>query len=435
MFDSIPFINELFAKEDDNSIYDYPTFFDFCMQQFEEKYNFNIDTFNVSDPDTYPSWCNGTLPDCTGWSPFLYILQDDNFNPTYPLPPLAKLRPLGIVSVSFFKFVTDVQMWWWNRTAPDLFRGLIKYDFNDDTYNMQLIENLPLPRMPNQPILFITGNDGHSIIDSIQDGQPSSKKVDFWVNEKYNVSVISSDVVGQINGTDPSKTIICSCLYDCWWNQGAGDSAIGMGTLLAIAKFMKDHHIKPKYNVKFIAFAGEEQQGTPGAQYYDDTTTDDIITIIDLNQFGFSQTGSRPQTFYVDTNRILLIPTLSYIINDTNYCGRSGTPFLHYQWSPQGGPSDSSVLIKGHPARESILFVKDMNWTLHHRDGENHGKGDTMDYYDPADVSATADMIWNVTKYFTVNPNCSFDGQSHIHQRIRQTTRITTWTPSKRTCR
>ena len=417
LFGNKSFLNELLVRENNDSIYDYSTFFDFCMERFEEKYNFNISTINVSDPDTYPSWCNRTLPNCTGMSPFLYILVDDNFNPNFSLPPfmnlIAKLNPLGYFALFYYKFRMYVELWWWNFLMPNLFKGLIKYDFNKDTYNMQLIDNAFTS--PHQPVLFITGHDGKPLNDSIPDFlHPSNTKVSFWVNETHNDSVISSNVIGQINGTNPNKTVIISCLYDCWWNQGAGDSAIGMGTVLAIAKYMKDlqdHHIKPKYTVKFIAFAGEEQRGMPGAQYYNDThTNENITTIIDLNQLGFNQTGKFPQTFFVDTDNKSLIPTLKCITSDTNYCDRSGTPFLHFEYSKDGGPSDCGTLVQGNNSRNSILFLKDMNWTMHHRDGVNHTKGDTMDYYNPADVSATADMVWNVTKYFTMNPNCTIDG-------------------------
>jgi hypothetical protein len=422
LFDKKSFIHDLLERITNHSIHDLPTFFEFCLDQFEETYDFSLDTLNVSDPDTYPSWCNGTFLNTTGWSPFLYIQQEDNFNPFDTLPKaLQNLNPLGDAPLFYYKFLMYMKTWWWNISSKGLFRGLIKYDFNNDTYNMQEVDNIFLQNLcPQcicyQPILFITGKDGKPLYNSIPDGQPSSTKVSYWVNETFNKTVISANVVGQINGTDPSKIVLISCLYDCMWNQGTSDSAIGMGTVLAIAKYFKNHHIKPKYTLKFVAFAGEEKGGI-GAQYYNDihtpknlNTTENITTIIDLNQLGFNKTGSLPQTFYVNTNKMLLIPTLKYITDDTNYRNRSETPFLHIDWSYNGGPSDCSLLVQGDYSRTSILFVKDMNWTLHHRAGKNNTKGDTMEYYDSADVSATMNMIWNVTKYFVVNPNCSFDG-------------------------
>jgi hypothetical protein len=399
------FISNLLEGEENNSLHNYTTYFEFCKEKFEEEYNFNFDTFNTSDPDTYPSFFNGVLPNTTGWSsPYVFIEEDQNFNPNFHLPwRLTLLNPLNPLVVLHDRVVLGIQMLCWQKIYHHL-KGLIKFDYHNDTYNMQNMDY-------NISIIFVNRSIGWPLYNSIEPGEPSDTKVSFWVKEKYNNSVNSSNVIGQISGTDPTKTVIISCLYDCWFNQGAGDSAIGMATVLAISKFMKDHQIKPKCTVKFIAFAGEEK-GAPGAQYYSDTHPNETsnLTIIDLNQFGFNQTGPRLQTFFVDTNKLLWIPTLSNIINDTNYCERSGTPYLHFSWSRNGGPSDSGILVDDKHARASILFVKDMNWTLHHRDGHNHNKGDTMNYYDSDDVNATVDMIWNVTKYFTVNPNCSFDG-------------------------
>ena len=422
LFDKKSFFEDLLERVVNHSIHNLSSFFEFFLEQFEENYNFCFDTLNVSDPETYPSWCNGSLPNSSDWSPFLYIQVEDNFNPLESLPKsLHYSNPLDDLPLFYYKLIMYIKMWWWNVSSQGLFKGLIKYDFNNDTYNMQEVVNIVLKNLcPHficyQPILFITGKDGKPLYNSIPDGQPSATKVSFWVDEIYNKTVISSNVVGQIDGTDPSKIVLIDCLYDCWWNQGTSDSAIGIGTVLAIAKYFKDHHIKPKYTLKFVAFAGEEKGGI-GAQYYNDihtpknlNTTEDIITIIDLNQFGFNKTGSLPQSFFVNTNKMLLISTLKYIINDTNYCERSETPFLRVDWSYNGGPSDCYPLVQGDHSRTSILFVKDVNWTFHHRGGKNNTKGDTMDYYDSADVSATMDMIWNVTKYFVVNPNCSFHG-------------------------
>jgi len=400
----LSFINDLLAGESNDSIHNFTTYFEFCKKKFEKEYNFSFDTFNASDPETYPTFIQGTLPDTSGWSPFLFIEEDRNFNPNFRIPWRFKfLNPLDNNVIIHDRIVLGIEIFFWQKIYHPL-KGIIKFDYNNDTYNMQNMNY-------NISILFINRSIGRQLFDSIEDGEPSDTKVSFWVNESYNESVNSSNVVGQINGTNANKIVIIDCLYDCWWNQGAADSAIGMGTVLAIAKYFKDHHIKPKYTLKFVAFAGEEK-GYTGAQYYNDTHQNEHIeTIIDLNQFGFSQTGPRPQTFFVNTNKVLLKSKLECIIKDTHYCERTGTPYLHFGLERNGGPSDCyPFLYKSNHSRDTILFAKDVNWTMHHRDGEGHTKGDTMDYYDSVDVEATADMIWNVTKYFVVNPNCSFDG-------------------------
>jgi hypothetical protein len=97
---------------------------------------------------------------------------------------------------------------------------------------------------------------------------------------------------------------------------------------------------------------------------------------------------------------------------------RTGTPFLHIGYTYYGAPSDDQPFAvaclphEGTRSLNTICFLKDMNWTLHHRDGQNHEQGDVMTYYDETDVNVTSEMIWNITKYFTVNPDCWFSNVS-----------------------
>ena len=51
----------------------------------------------------------------------------------------------------------------------------------------------------------------------------------------------------------------------------------------------------------------------------------------------------------------------------------------------------------------TILFLKKGPWYFHHRDGMNHQEGDVIEYFDWLDTSVTGEMVWNVTKYFTVD--------------------------------
>ena len=117
--------------------------------------------------------------------------------------------------------------------------------------------------------------------------------------------MVSYNVIGQVNGTDPTKTVIIGCLYDSWWNQGTADSAIGMAIVLGIAKYFKDHNITPKYNIKFIGFAGEEA-GLRGAYNHEAKHPHDeenVVAFLDLNQVGFDQTGPNPLVLNLMYNR------------------------------------------------------------------------------------------------------------------------------------
>lgn len=64
---------------------------------------------------------------------------------------------------------------------------------------------------------------------------------------------------------------------------------------------------------------------------------------------------------------------------------------------------------------ETVLFLKDTGWTLHHRDGKNHSKGDVMDYFYPEDVNLTAEMILNVSKYYILDPDSWFNHEVAVY--------------------
>ena len=92
--------------------------------------------------------------------------------------------------------------------------GLIRYDFNNDTYDMT--NGLLMARS----ILYINGSVGRPIYENATLLTPSNREISFWLNQSYNPSVKSYNVIGQINGTNPNKTVLVDCLYDSWWNQG-----------------------------------------------------------------------------------------------------------------------------------------------------------------------------------------------------------------------
>ncbi len=285
--------------------------------------------------------------------------------------------------------------------------GLILYDYNNDSYNV-----------PNSecaiPIIYINGSLGNEIKKN-----SDNYKIDIQLNQRWNESVESYNVIGQINGSDPNpkKSILIECLFDSVWNQGTADSAIGVGMVLALAKYMKqleENGIKPKYNVTFALFGGEER-GCKGAFYYEITLPDSdniIKTVIDLNQLGFEQRDPPLHLIMnIATNRIRLLPVIKHITDITDYEERKndGTEFK-LSWIPCGSVSDEVVFANpftGSPLKtKTVMFLKDFNWTRHHKDGENHTKGDTMDYYDAEDIELTLEMIWNITRTFAMNPNC-----------------------------
>jgi hypothetical protein len=150
-------------------------------------------------------------------------------------------------------------------------KGNIGMDYYNNTFDqchMGVTSNV-------LPHFWINGSVGRKINKSIDDCS-----VDFFLNQRKNKSVISYNVIGQLNGTNPNKTVIVCGLYDSWWTQGTADGAMGMACVLGIAKYFIDHNIKPKYNLKFIGFSGEEE-GFKGAIYYEAKHRDEhIINVV-----------------------------------------------------------------------------------------------------------------------------------------------------------
>jgi hypothetical protein len=162
---------------------------------------------------------------------------------------------------------------------PDIIQRKEGFDFfyfNNDTYNMGSHGD-PLP------VIFINGTIGQKLWED-----PENYTVENYLKQRYNDSVISYNVIGQLNGTtEPNKTVIVDCLYDSWWCQGTIYAAIGMAMVLGIAKFFMDNGLKPKYNIKFVGFGGEEV-GVRGAYSYEiEHRDEEILYVIDLNQLGF----------------------------------------------------------------------------------------------------------------------------------------------------
>jgi len=321
---------------------------------------------------------------------FIYFAKDHYFG------AWGKEEPTnfkGLIYKNIIQQLDYSEQLLWYITQPNC-KGLLLYDSDPKTYNMGPTLYCPLP------VIRVNRTIGEMINKSIND-----YKVDYYINQNWNESVESYNVIGQIEGKDPTKTVIVCSLYDCLWNQGTADSAIGMSIVLAIAKYYKEHNITPNYNLKFVAFCGEER-GISGAYFYEALYRDEnIITVIDLNQLGFNQTYTRMR-LNVQINNKSLKPKLGEICNRTNYVNRTHnvTDFNIIQ-RDDGGPSNSQAFANannlGLRSCNTALFVKEGNWIYHHRDGQKHQEGDVLKYFNWTDTSITGEMIFNVTHYFT----------------------------------
>lgn len=354
-------------------------------------------------------WCNKSMIEES--KDFLYIAEDPFFNKKYP-PLFLKLglikNPFNPLNLFYNQFKLEMEMFLW-RVCYSRYgnhcKGLILYDFNHKTQTHDMVAfnnrmglhyNLPLfCPVRLYPIIFINRSKGHALIEN------KNCSVSYHLKLRCNNSVESYNIIGQINGKHSDKTFIVCSLYDCWWNQGTGDSAIGMSMVLAVAKYFQDNNIKPKHNMKFIAFCGEEY-GLRGAYYYvHNHLNENISYVIDLNQICFKQpSGNNPDlTLNIISNKIKTRNEVKEIINETDYLKSvENVSDVRYWVMPfLGAPSNTQAFVEQNRKRyETICFLKDTGWVHHHRDGLNHTEGDTMKYFYPDDVNATGTMVLNV---------------------------------------
>ena len=388
----------------------------YFLPKFQEYYNFTFGELTPENASIKFEWFDEQWNISDG-EDFLFIGEDPAYNPNPPdtwtdylidiLNKFPLLGKLGAYIISQMKQRFELILY--NLSMPHC-KGLIKYDFNNNTYNMQssIFNSLP--------IIYINGSTGKPINASIED-----YNISFWLDQTHNDNVESYNVIGQINGTDSEKTVIIDCLYDSWWNQGTADSAIGMAIVLGIAKYFNDTNITPKYNVKFIGFGGEEA-GIRGAYYYEAKhPNENVVAVLDLNQLGFNQTGPISPNLNLIYNRgsniipiqnSILKKGLTKITDFTHYEDRMGynTGLVLKRVNESPIPSDYMPYYYDRRLETTtICFLKDLNWTLHHRSGENHTQGDTMTYYNHSDVNLTTELIWNITKYYCCNPDSWFD--------------------------
>jgi len=408
----------LLEKYNDGTINDLETLIEYLIEQIEDYHGFIWAELNETTAQNLP-WMQQEQGD--KGSDFVYIEENPYCNPDIKPPEWQyNISPYSPFTY-FLKYGSEIihMLFWWRATNC---KGLIRYDFNNDTYDMMTRWKYPLPT------LYVNKSKFKPIYEDTSDIFPYESDdytIDYWVDQHWNTSVTSYNVIGQINGTDTSKTVIIDGLYDGWWGTASADSAIGVGIVLAIAKYFKDNNITPKYNLKFIAFGGEEY-GFRGAYSheakYPDTEDETLVAVIDFNQLGFRQTDP-PQFLNIMMNNDELESKINAIVDDTNFVERNGdVTGFRTRYLRKGAPSNGRPFAENctgfNPSRscDTFCFLKDMDddpqfrWLLHHRSGLNYTEGDSMKYYDSNEVNLTAEMAWNVTKYFTVDPDCWFDG-------------------------
>ena len=312
-----------------------------------------------------------------------YVLIYNSSVPTAGKMIFSSNPTFKLLFGTYTKVIRDI----YDRIRYPHYKGRIHIDSQDDTFDMPFSETV-------FPKICINGSVGNKITE-----KSDEYRISFYINQSLNNSVESYNVIGQINGTNPDKTIIVGCLYDCWWNQGTADSAIGMGIVMGLAKYFKENKIQPNYTIKFVGFGGEEY-GMRGSKYYvANNSKEKIEYMLDLNQLGWNQTEPR-LTLQVAGNDKRFLNEIWEVIEPEEYINKTNnltdiTP-VHM---PFGHISDDRSFALARPyflpfrGIKTICFLKNGPWPNHHRDGMNHTKGDVFEYFDKTDVQATGELI------------------------------------------
>lgn len=128
----------------------------------------------------------------------------------------------------------------------------------------------------------------------------STEKVTFNIENKLEKDYQVANVIGYIEGKSKRKNIVVSAHYDHLgmmgqkvYFPGANDNGSGTAMLLYLAKYYSTH--KPKYNIVFMSFAGEEA-GILGSKYYTENPIFPLNKIKFLTNLDLAGTGEEGVT-------------------------------------------------------------------------------------------------------------------------------------------
>jgi len=372
--------------------------------------NINVMVSNAADNETLTFW----------------VVEDETVRPNYPYMVLVGIQetddPWYVVGTRIYSR-SAIEYW-----SPNC-RGYILYDKHNDTHFMgfttrdwkgypSILRSLNFtdpalkdyfPRIfsritPCKPVFSVNRSIGMLLEKHAYN--ESCNITGSYLNQRY-VEVEAYNVVAKIEAkNNPSgETVVISNRYDGWWGETPGDSGAGTALVLGIAKYFKDNGISPEKDIVFLFTTGEEY-GMRGAWHYKHKhphigPVNNIVRWIGADQLGFNQPNTTLGIYSKNPQTIKIVWAIS---NDTHYEERT----KHYKFSPNnstyiGGGAEDLVW---RTRCDTICFVKNYAWDGYHRAGKNFTVGDCLASMDRNDLNITFELFWNITKYFTINPEC-----------------------------
>jgi len=244
---------------------------------------------------------------------------------------------------------------------------------------------------------------------------------DFWIDMK-KVETDSYNVYCTVRGENSEKRVIISGgHFDGYWGQMSVDTPISVAIMLGMLKYLNESQITPKYDTTFIAFSGEEwiDRGSRSYVVQHFNTWDgqedpnDVEMLITADVLAYTDCS----TLEIRCSDINSLPNAKVIRNKTE-----NISFLTDYDGVIKTTAHKDEGVEGNDCYpfyyEGIPFIEigEANYLpIRHKTGCDHTKGDTIDKIDWSesglcDLKLTTDLIWNITKYYIVNPDCWFKG-------------------------
>ncbi|MCX6666409.1 MAG: M28 family peptidase, partial [Euryarchaeota archaeon] len=331
----------------------------------------------------------------------------------------------------FFQSTNIVNWWytylrlktavWWLLWGPNNgCRGGIIYDYNDDTYmmykpmvywNAKNPSTLEWTRFPAVPLFSVNGAVGARLQEDANRRLADKQlRIDYYMNQVYLEDITSDNVVGNINGKDNGKIAIIGAHYDSWWGQCSGDNAANVGIFLGLAKYIKDNNLTPKYNLRFIGFTGEEY-GLSGSNFHNLVhPNDNIKYMLNLEPPTYQQLNP-PDELEISTIHQNEFNIVNQIMTESTYTEKTG---YNVKWLNESSSPSDDYSFNGRSGITTIGLQKERyNWTGYHRTGDNYQEGDAFKYINQTYLAITADVAWNISKYFFFDPDCRFNTSAY----------------------
>jgi parallel beta-helix repeat protein len=276
------------------------------------------------------------------------------------------------------------------------------------------------------PFMMVNGtihmDNGQSIPLWNWMSQDPSLQARFTINEKKNESAKSYSVLCEVRGKNTKKSIMISGgHHDFLVGQGASDDATGVGTMLAILKYINETKITPECNLTFVSWGGEETIDRGSGSYVYNVSNyqknENITYMINMDQFGLDLTD---QVLYEVTNNRPMTDILTKISERTKFLNKyriyvpkptelkkdDSLPFWESYYKEYDG-----IFKNPHFKNSTGITIIDIGRETRfdiarHRTGGNHNFGDTVDHIGSNRIylNQTANFVLNLTKFLAFAP-------------------------------